>query len=273
MIFLRKKDVSDREAQESARGFLALMKPYLEKRKTQPKEPPRESSREQKPEPQSNKKDKKYKLTIEETEYLQSILDHPNLSVTARGTKLFGYSSNKMTNLKKILMDMGLLHAFTVDLGREFGGRVMLIRLTDKGYEALQKKPPEGQKGIHERESLEHLWWKEQIKKDYEKRGYRAEIEKELNGKQADIGVSKGDEIVAVEVELTPKNAVSNLKRNLEAGFTRTLIACKNYRVKKEVEQKAKAFAEENNIPESKYRILLLSEFPFIKQLYREIRG
>ncbi len=212
-------------------------------------------------------------LSREMIDYLQSVLDKPNLSVTARGTKLFGFSSNKMTKLKKILQDMGLLHTFTVDLGRETGGRVMLTRLTDRGYQALKQKPPEGQKGIHARESLEHLWWKEQIQKDYQARGYKAEIEKELNGKQADIGVSKGGEIVAVEVELAPKNAVSNLKRNLEAGFTRTLIACKNYRVKQEVERKVKAFAEENNIPENKYRILLLSEFPFIKQLYKEIRG
>ena len=257
--------VTDKDTEER-------MKPVLEELSQYFKPRVKIERKVEKPVPEKLKKAPP-KLNREMIDYLKSILDKPNFSVTARGTKLFGWSSNKMTKLKKILMDMGLLHTFTVDLGREFGGRVMLIRLTDEGYKALKRRPPEGQFGIHLRESLEHLWWKEQIQKDYAARGYKAEIEKELNGKQTDIGVTKGDEIVAVEVELSPKNAVSNLKRNIEAGFTRTLIACKNYRVKQEVEKKVKSFAEENNIPDSKYRILLLSEFPFIKQLHREIRG
>ena len=257
--------VTDKDIEERMKPVLKELSQYFKPRVRIERKP-------EKPAPEKGKKAAP-KLNSEMVDYLQSILDKPNLSVTARGTKLFGWSSNKMTKLKKILMEMGLLHTFTVDLGREFGGRVMLIRLTDSGYQALKRKPPEGQFGIHLRESLEHLWWKEQIKKDYEARGYKAEIEKELNGKQADIGVTKGGEIVAVEVELAPKTAVSNLKRNLEAGFSRTLIACKNYRVKQEVERKVKSFAEENNIPASRYRILLLSEFPFIKKLHREIRG
>ena len=209
----------------------------------------------------------------EQTEYLRSIIDYPNLSVTARGTNLFGFSSNKMTKLKKILLEMEFMVEFTVDLGKEYGGRGKLLRLTRLGYQTLKMKPPTEQRGIHARESLEHLWWKEQIHKDYQARGYEAEIEYRLNGKSADIGVRKGDETVAVEVELTPKNAVPNLRKNLEAGFTRTIIACKNSKVKKEVERKVRAYAEENGVPDSKYKIILLNEFPFVKKLHQEIRG
>ena len=78
---------------------------------------------------------------------------------------------------------------------------------------------------------------------------------------------------VAVEIELSPKNAVTNFRQDIDAGFTRTIIACKNIRVKKEIENKITSFIEKNPVYAEKARIILLSQYPFLKKLSSEIRG
>ena len=175
--------------------------------------------------------------------------------------------------MKNDLLKKGLIEEFSVDLGITCGGRVKLLRLTRRGYELIGKKPPLEPSGILKKASCEHIWWQEFIAKDYRARGYKAVIEKELNGKSADIGVMTDHETVAVEVELTPRNALTNFKENIDAGFTRTLIACKNYRVKKEVEKKLFSFFKEHPAYEGKAKVVLLTDFPFVKNVIDEIRG
>lgn len=210
-------------------------------------------------------------LTGEQLSYMRSILEHPNMSVTARGEKLFGYSADKRTKLKNGLLELGLIEEFSVDLGKEFGGRVKMLKLTDAGYRALEEPLPESLSPRHS--SLEHLWWQVHLANDYAQRGYKANIEKILQGKSADVGVSNGKELVAVEVQLTPQTALSNFRQNTDAGFARTILACKNAKVKKQVEAQLATFLRHNPIYEDKAKVVLLSDFPFVKQLYKEIRG
>ena len=216
---------------------------------------------------------KESKLSDEEREYLKSIIEYPNRSVTARGEKLFGFSADKRTRIKRNLLDKKLIDEFTVGLGRPFGGRVKLLRLTDKAYDILGKKPVKKDPGLLQRRSSEHIWWQEHIARDYSARGYQAIIEKQMNGKSADIGVVKNNEVVAVEVELSPKNAITNLKQNIDAGFTRTIIACKNKSTKKEIETKLTSFFKKNLTYQDKATVILLTDFPFVKKLFQEIRG
>ena len=147
-----------------------------------------------------------------------------------------------------------------------------MLRLTDEGYKLLGKTP-QTKDSLAKYGSLEHQWWQEHIAKDYSERGYNAVIEKNLNGKSADIGVMTKDEMVAVEVELTPKNAITNFKQDLDAGFNRVIIACQNTRVKKEIERKLQSFLEQHYSYRGKAKVILLNEFPFVKKLMAEIRG
>lgn len=210
-------------------------------------------------------------LTSEEQEYMASILEHPNMGVTARREKIFGWSADKGTRLKNGLIDKGLIDEFSVDLGKAFGGRVKMLRLTERGYKALGITPPES---LSPRQgSFEHIWWQVQIANDYAQRGYTANIEKVLRSKSADIGVSNGKEWVAVEVELSPRTALSNFRQNIDAGFARTIIACKNAKVKKQVEATLDSFLERNPSYKGKGTVMLLADFPFVKQLHKEIRG
>ena len=136
----------------------------------------------------------------------------------------------------------------------------------------IGKNAPSHNSALPKRGSLEHIWWQECIAKDYSARGYKAIIEKQLNEKSTDIGVMKDNEIVAVEVELSPKNAITNFKDNIDAGFTRTIIACKNNKVKKETKKKLTSFLGQNPNYEEKAKVILLTDFPFVKSLFKEMK-
>jgi len=261
-----RKDVTDSEIERAMNPVLQKLSRFLA-----PRVKP-ESQEGQKRNPGENRKEK-IAISKDEKEYLKSILEYPNLSVTARGEKLFGFSADKRTRIKRNLLDKKLIEEFSVDLGRDFGGRVKFLELADAGYKIIGKAHSPKASRFSKRGSLEHIWWQRHIARDYEKRGYKAIIEKELNGKSSDIGVIKDNEIVAVEIELSPKNAVTNLKQNIDAGFTRTMIACKNNKVKKIVDKKITSFMEDNPDYRDKAKIILLTDFPFIKKLYKEIRG
>lgn len=258
-----RKDVTNEEIEIAMQPVLDELSRFLV---------PRVKLEEDKKNHSKEKPKEEINISEEEKEYLKSILEHPNLSVTARGEKLFGFSADKRTRIKKNLLDKKLILEFSVDLGSDFGGRVKLLRLTEQGYKLLGEKPPLST-NFSKRGSLEHIWWQEFIAQDYLARDYKAIIEKELNGKAADIGIIAENETVAVEVELSPKNAITNFKQDIDAGFTRTIIACKNYQVKKQIQNKVNSFIAENPIYKGKEKIILLTDFPFVKKLNNEIRG
>lgn len=282
-----KKDLTDFEIEQAQRGLMEQLKKGFVKREplrfelTQSAKPKRKKK---KPGRRGGSKSGHLKgstsgrqgnneqtaLSENERGYMESIIAEPNLGVTARA-KRFGLSADKSTKLKNGLIEKSLIDEFSVDLGREFGGRVKMLQLTPDGHKVLGKRPPE--KPSPQQGSLEHIWWQVHIAHDYAERGYRANIERQLNGKAADIGVSNGTEIVAVEVELSPKNVVYNLKADIDAGFNRVIVACKNKRVKDEAERQINSFIENNPSYEGKYKVVLLKDFPFVKKLFKEIRG
>lgn len=261
-----RKDITDEEISREMQPVLKELEKFLVPR-VKPENETTETENSEK-----EKNDENMNLTDEEKDYMKSIIEHPSLSVTARGEKLFGFSADKRTRLKNNLINKKLIVEFSVDLGPEFGGRVKMLRLTEKGYKAIDEKPLT-QTEYSNRPSLEHICWQELIARDYTEKGYKAVIEKKLKGKSADIGVIKDNEIVAVEVELTPKNAITNLKQNIDAGFTRTIIACRNRKVKKETEKKLNAFLEENPQYKDRAEVILLTDFPFVKKIHKIIRG
>ena len=218
-----------------------------------------------------SERDNPLSLSEFEESYLMGIINHPNMSVTARGIILHGLSADKNTKTKKELLSRRLINELTIQLGKAFGGTVKLLKLTENGYKALGKIPP---KTRPERQgSLEHIWWQENIARDYEVRGYKVHIEQELNDKFADIGVEKNNELVAVEIELSPKNAIYNFRADINAGFNRVIIACKNIAVRKQIETQLLSFVSENPSYFNKSKVIVLSEFPFVKKLHKEVRG
>ena len=271
MAGMKKKDVTDQEIEESMRPVLEELSQYFKPRVRLGYQPPKKKANPRNKKSQPVKE--KVNLSSEQLSYLGNIHEKPNLSVTARGKTQFGYSADKNTRLKGSLIEAGLVEAFTVDLGRSFGGRVTLLRLTRQGYRAIGKTPPPEREGLHKRASLEHVFWQEFLVESYRAKGFKAFMEYAQNGKRADVGVIRGNETVAVEVELSPKNLLPNFKKNIDAGFDRTVIACKNSAVRKQAEKQLAVFIDRNPEYAGKAKLVLLNEFPFVKKLHREIRG
>lgn len=249
-----KKDLKDDELE-------ILMKEDIQKMMEQvvPRKKPEESSKENIKESEQDSKEQK--LTHEEIEYLESILKELNLSITSRA-EFLGLSSYINDKRKTQLLEKGLIEEFTINLGFETRGVVKFLLLTKNGFEALGKKT---EKERPKNCSLEHWWWQNSIYKFYINKGYKGQIEMALGDKHADVGLVKGKVKMAIEVELTPKNSVINVKKDLEVGFDKVLVACKNSKVKKSIEERLQPILSEEDW--SKVKIILLSEFSFVKDI------
>ena len=212
--------------------------------------------------PASPKKDESA-VAKDEKRLLVSIDNEPNLPVTRRAS-ILGESSYMMNKLKESLKQKGLAEQFSVNLGKQFGGTITLLALTEKGYEAIGKKPKI--KKSRKNESHEHIWWKMNIDESYRKKSIPSEIEKSLNGKHADVGIVWKGENIAIEVELTPKNAIQNIKKDIEAGFDQVVSCAKNKTILNAIEKQFKALEDYESL-KGQVKFRLLSDFDFVKEI------
>lgn len=164
--------------------------------------------------------------------YLRAILDNPNDTVTQRQRRL-GWSSYKANKTKQHAVDQGHAVELNINLGRQTRGRILLLLLTAKGYDLLDLPAPDT---LGYRMSPEHWWWQQAIA-GFQSRepGTKAEIEFQLHGKRMDVGVIRGERVEAIEVEMTPDNAIRNAKADLEAGASHVTIACRDKQVEKTI--------------------------------------
>jgi hypothetical protein len=205
-------------------------------------------------------------FTEDEIHILQSVFEQPYLSVTGRAESL-GFSSHKNNKVKNSLLQKGVMVEQSINLGFGTRGNVHFASLTRAGYKALNKIPPKIPQPLGA--SSKHVWWQCCIANHSEVNGFTAEIEKELpNGKKVDVYLApkKGGKPLCVEVELTPKNAVSNVTQDLEPGVLgKVMVACENKKVKQIVEKKLEKVL--NNQQWELVQVMLLSDFHFVKDI------
>ncbi len=254
---MHKKNVTDDEIRIVMESVYAEINKFLVPRQ----------KRQQKEKAKTGKevKNEKPALTEEQTELLLSVYENPNLSTTGHATKL-GYSAYKMNNMKKKLSGMNLLSQFNINLGKDFGGNITLLELTDDGHKAIGKRRKfKKPKNV----SREHFWWQRAICQNYIKKGINAEIEKAKNGKRADVGIVFNENEVAIEVELSPKNAISNIIEDLKAGFHKVYSCCKSSLVKREAIRRLEQYNDYESIKD-RVSVRLLTDFEFVKEIGRQ---
>lgn len=206
-------------------------------------------------------------LSDDELEYLRSVTDRPLLTITQRRDAL-ALSSDAANRIKRKLVELGLVEQVRINLGTRVGGTVTYLELTAEGWQLLGKKPAwERPRNT----SAEHFWWQRQIASFYQSHGWQVAIEMNLNGKRADVGARKGQESIAIEVELTPGNAVRNVIEDLSVGFSCVVLAAKNERVRKAIETRLTATLDEEQ--RSKVKLTLLSGMPFVEEVVNGTRA
>ncbi|GAB6909488.1 hypothetical protein JCM12296A_53320 [Desulfosarcina cetonica] len=205
-----------------------------------------------------------HKLNRHERSILFAVYEDPTRCITKLSSFL-GLSSYLMSKKKKSLIKDGYVEQFTVNLGKQSGGTITLLAITDEGYKAIGREPKSKKL---QNESWEHHWWKNQIHEFYRKKGIPSEIEKSFNGKHADVGIVWKGENVAIEVELTPKNAIQNIVKDVEAGFSRVVSCAKNKAVQNAIIKMFESYEGYADLKE-KVTFRIFYEFGFVKEISR----
>jgi hypothetical protein len=254
--------VSDAEIDALMAPVISWLEQFVKPRVRIDEEQKEKPHEKQKTRPQERQINKEKYPRLNEKEYMESVHANPHYSVTRHGQTL-GLSSYMMDKLKKSLIEKGLIEEFSINLGKEFGGTVKFLELTNAGHKILGKKP----KDKPARQcSQEHWWWQRQIHTYYANKGYRSESEMLRGSKRADVGVIHNCKTLAIEVELSAKNVVANVKEDLANGFDSVRVACRDAAVKQEAEKALHSWQGYAAL-EEKIEVCLLSDFGFIKGL------
>jgi len=253
-MIIYKKNVTDEEVQSIMAPHLSeLMRHVVPRVKPEPEADPKRSTNE-KP---------KVELTAEERDLLEDILEKPNLSVTARAARL-GLSAYKMNATKARIIKKGLAEQFSINLGKNFGGTVSLLALTTEGYTGIGRKPIKRPENV----GLDHFWWQLAIRDYFAKKSIIAEIEKSRNGIRVDVGLTRDGREIAVEVELSTKNAVANIANDLKAGFDKVECCCKDNQMAEEVRRRLQAYEDYANI-RGRVEVRVLTELQLVKEMQK----
>lgn len=262
-----RKDVTNAEVRaHNERHLSALMGDVVPWKPPAPPEPSRKPGRQEHERPSGGDRNAPVgtdaeRLSEEEWAYLDHAFQRPNRTVTQRAEEL-GLSASAANRIRKGLEERGLVVSFAVNLGSRTGGNVTLLDVTEAGCAELGKKRRYRRA---ENVSAEHWWWQRNICGFARGRGLDARTEFALNGKRADVGFMQDGQARAYEVELSPKNAIRNVKEDLRAGFARVIVACKNGNVRKAIDSRlAEALSDDER---ACVTLMLLSEFSFVEQL------
>ncbi len=161
----------------------------------------------------------------ERAEYLLllDVLRFP-LSSTVKRYERLGFSKRAGNDARGTLEEQGLVRAVDVPTKK---ARVRLLELTDRGRELLKSRGEDISNSMRFG-SVEHLYWVAILAKESritifcEGRGFELEVEHAIGGgKTVDLAAVKGERRIAFEVETGASDAVSNVRKCLEAGFER----------------------------------------------------
>lgn len=221
LVALKKGSVDDENIKERVGGYFTCSKA----KKPEICEIPGISSRD-------NKEEEEAKYPGPEdfsVKFLVDINNFPISSLTERYKRL-GINPRKGNAIKHILVSGDLV--FVRKIATSYGW-IALFQLTEKGKGILRDA---GVKTSDEKEGVAHKFWKFRIAEYYQKRGYKIEIEKEINGKPDIITETKGEKTV-IEIETGTSDILGNIQRNLKAGFKEIIVIATNRFAEEKIEK------------------------------------
>jgi len=171
----------------------------------------------------------------QEKEFLIDILKNPLSGVVERNKRL-KISGRRGNNLKESLVSKGLIETIKIPTRT---GRTVLVRLTKNGCSILGKLGYGAKNGVR-RYGLIHEYWRDKVKRYYEKLGYEVTLEKRLNGERADLVAEKGKEKIAIEIETGNSNAIENVRKCLKAGFDLVVSVPVNRQIEARIKERLK---------------------------------
>jgi hypothetical protein len=157
------------------------------------------------------------KLTLD---YLALVAASPFLTVRERNRAL-NLSAWRGQRLKSAIISQGLAREVAINPGGR-GERFKLLDLTPEGRALLARYGVPAAAG-HGRGGIAHQWWVEKIASFLAGHGVDPAIEDASSGARVDLTFTAGAERVAVEIEMGEGHARENIRKDLDAGYTRVV--------------------------------------------------
>ncbi len=173
------------------------------------------------------------KVAEEEKEYLIDIVKNPFSGVVERIERL-GISARRGNSLKELLIAKNSIEQKEISTR---SGRIVLVQLTKKGSHLLKKLGYDTENRIRQY-GLLHEFWKDKVKRYYEKLGYKVTPEEKINGERADLVAEKDEERIAIEIETGNSNAIRNIIKCLRAGFDTVISVPINKQIETQTEER-----------------------------------
>ena len=157
-------------------------------------------------------------LDEEDRLLLRDVADHPFSPVTERYVR-FQLNPKRGTSLTARLIDHGLLRSVNVPVP---GSHLRLLELTSTGRQTLGLAPEQTDR----HGGLEHRYWVERIAGELKDAGLSAEKEVSLgSGRTVDLHATIAGKRIAVEVETGKSDWMANVRKCLETGIDRVVVA------------------------------------------------
>ena len=167
-------------------------------------------------------------LTENENNLLQDIKNHPYIPATERlkSLNMTTYMGRKLYS-ELIAKDFIKEHEVKVN----YQGRPQkFYELTNKGIEFIGKQNLGPGKG-----GFVHRFHQHRLKMVFESQGYKVKIEEFKNGKNADLGLTKGGKTIAIEIAMSAQGEVSNIEKDLAAGWNEVWTLCDSEAIEKAI--------------------------------------
>ncbi|MBN1156546.1 ATP-binding protein [Candidatus Woesearchaeota archaeon] len=182
--------------------------------------------------------------------FLTDIFHNPLSSVTQR-YKRIGIYFQAGNQCKDQLIEKGFIVSKKIITGT---GWITLFELTQKGKAVLRDL---GYKTRNDKESIIHKFWKHRIAEYYKNKNFEVLVEEHINGKPDIIVLNRGRK-TAIEIETGNSDAISNIEKNIKAGFDEIVCIATN----KDTEEKIKQELQRKNL-DKKVTLTLASNFNF----------
>jgi hypothetical protein len=152
-------------------------------------------------------------LGKEERKLLEDIVKFAVSGIADRFRRL-NVTAHQGYKILEVLLSTGFIISSFIATTK---GRVRFLQLSEKGKQLIDSKES---RDLSTKGGPEHEYWKHKVAASLREHGYTVEFEKAVDGHYADILANKGNETVAVEVETGKSDAMENVRRDLEAGYS-----------------------------------------------------
>ncbi|MFC1716570.1 hypothetical protein ACFL6S_23080 [Candidatus Poribacteria bacterium] len=162
----------------------------------------------------------------------------------------FNYREGNAAKTEGIKKKLIIQHNF--HSGRR-GGKSVLLEPSKAAFVTF-KMP-----SMYENPGFLHQYLQHKVKEAMTAQGYKATLEKSIKGKNVDVVLERDSEKIAVEIAVTPKHEVVNVRKDVLAGFSRIVIIGKDRKVVEAVKKKLSAAFDSDVL--SKVRCCVLADF------------